>query len=290
MRDFVITTDNTSDLPSDYVEKYDIGIAYLTTILEGVEYKGKDALDPKDFYNKVREGAMPTTSQINQAEAMEFFRPYLEEGKDILHVAFSSGLSGTYSSMVIAAEELKEEFPEANILIVDTLAASMGEGLLVHHALRLKREGKSIQEIYEWLIHNRFHMAHLFTVDDLFHLHRGGRVSKAVAIVGSVMNIKPVLHVDDEGHLTALSNKVRGRKKSIQTLEKLMEERIGDHIDKNDVIMISHGDCIEDANYLKSLIEEKYGEHEFLMNYVGPTIGAHSGPGTLALFFLGEHR
>ena len=213
----------------------------------------------------------------------------LRQGYDVLYIAFSSGLSGTYNSVRMAAEELSEEYPEATIAVVDSLCASLGEGLLVHKAVQMKEAGKSLAEIREWLEANKLHLCHVFTVDDLNHLYRGGRVSRTAAFLGTLANIKPMLHVDDEGHLIALS-KVRGRKKSISRLVDMMEERLGDWKDKNDIIFISHGDCIEDANRLKELVEERTGIRAYLIDYVGPTIGAHSGPGTLALFFMGEKR
>ena len=182
-----------------------------------------------------------------------------------------------------------EENKDCKIIVVDTLAASLGEGLLVHKAVELRKAGKSLEETAKWVEENKLHLVHAFTVDDLFHLHRGGRVSKATAIVGSMINIKPILHVDNEGHLIALS-KSRGRKKSLHALVDYMEEKIGSYANQNDVIFISHGDCIEDANLVKEEVEKRFGIKKFLINEVGPTIGAHSGPGTVALFFLGESR
>ena len=186
-------------------------------------------------------------------------------------------------------QELMEENPGVRITVIDSLAASLGEGLLVHKAVTMRDQGKSYDEVVNWLEENKLHLVHNFTVDDLFHLHRGGRVSKATAILGTMINIKPILHVDDEGHLIAVG-KVRGRKKSLTTLVDNMEKQIGSYRSQNDIVMISHGDCLEDAEYVKKLVEERFGIHEFLIHYVGPTIGAHSGPGTIALFYLGEYR
>ena len=182
-----------------------------------------------------------------------------------------------------------EEHPEYKVCVVDSLCASLGQGLLVHKAVQLKKQGKGMEEIVDWLENNKLHLCHVFTVDDLNHLYRGGRVSRTAAFLGTLANIKPMLHVDNEGRLIPLS-KVRGRKKSINTLVSMMEERIGSYREENDEIFISHGDCLEDAEYLRKLIEEKFGIQSFLIDYVGPTIGAHSGPGTLALFFMGEKR
>lgn len=215
--------------------------------------------------------------------------PYLEQGMDILHIAFSSGLSGSYNSSRLAAEELREQYPERKILVVDSLCASLGEGLFVWYAAKLKEEGKAINEVYEWLEANKLHVCHVFTVNDLFHLYRGGRVSRATAILGTMINIKPMLHVDNEGHLINLS-KARGRKRSVYRLLDMMDERIGSYKDKNPMFMISHGDCIEDAKLVEEELHKRYPDSEVLVNYVGATIGAHSGPGTLALFFMGDYR
>ncbi len=284
-------TDTTADLPESYIRDHGLSILSLNYILDGQTYDREHPLDVKEFYARMRSGSMPTTSQVNPEQARSTMYAYLEKGLDVLYIAFSSGLSGTYNSGRIAAEEIAEDgiFPERKVVVVDSLCASLGEGLLVHKAVMLKEAGKSLEEVADWLEKNKLHICHNFTVDDLFHLHRGGRVSKATAILGTMMNVKPVLHVDDAGHLIAIG-KVHGRKKSISALVDRMAEQIKGYEDQNDVIFISHGDCIEDVEYLKKLIEEKIGNTEFLVNYVGPTIGAHSGPGTLALFFMGEPR
>ena len=232
---------------------------------------------------------MPTTSQVNPENAKNIFLPYLKDGYDILHIAFSSGLSGSYNSTRIAAEELSEEFPDRKITIIDSLAASLGEGLLVHKAVMLKEQGADLDAVADWVEQNKLHIVHNFTVDDLFHLHRGGRVSKATAILGTMINVKPILHVDDEGHLIALS-KVRGRKKSLQALVDSMEKQMGAYRSQNDIVFISHGDSLADAQYVADLVKQRFGIESFLINYVGPTIGAHSGPGTIALFYMGDYR
>ena len=213
----------------------------------------------------------------------------LTAGKDILCISFSSALSTTYQSACIAAEDLRAEHPEAKIIVIDSLCASMGEGLFVHKAVMMKEEGKSIDEIAAWLEENKLHVVHNFTVDDLFHLYRGGRVSKTAAVVGSMINLKPILHVDNEGHLIPLS-KVRGRKKSLIALVDSMEKQIGAWRDKNDIVFISHGDSLEDAQFVAELIKKRLGIENFLINHIGPTIGAHSGPGTIALFYMGDYR
>lgn len=289
MTDYVIVTDNTADLPYSYYKEHGMEYTYLTYTMDGQSYGKNQELEFSDFYARMRNGSMPTTSQVNAEEAKEVFCPILEQGKDILYLAFSSGLSGTYNSVRLAGEELQEEYPERKIIVIDTLSASLGEGLLVDKAVELKEQGLSLEENAAWLEEHKLNLCHVFTVDDLFHLHRGGRVSKVAAVVGTMINLKPVLHVDNEGHLIPLKN-VRGRKKSLSGLVSLMEEQIGEWKDKNTKIFISHGDCREDAEYVAKLVKEKFGYETFLINYVGATIGAHSGPGTIALFFWGDHR
>mgnify|MGYP003254873059 FL=1 len=289
MNNYIITADTTTDLPEDYIKKHDLGIMSLTYTLEGTTYSKDNPLDVRLFYEKMRNGSMPTTSQVNPENAKNIFLPYLKDGYDILHIAFSSGLSGSYNSTRIAAEELSEEFPDRKITIIDSLAASLGEGLLVHKAVMLKEQGADLDTVADWVEQNKLHIVHNFTVDDLFHLHRGGRVSKATAILGTMINVKPILHVDDEGHLIALS-KVRGRKKSLQALVDSMEKQMGAYRSQNDIVFISHGDSLADAQYVADLVKQRFGIESFLINYVGPTIGAHSGPGTIALFYMGDYR
>ena len=289
MREYVITTDNTADLPYSYYKQHDIEYMYLTYQMEGETYGKQDEMEFKDFYERMRKGSIPTTSQVNSEEAKEVLRPLLIQGKDILHLAFSSGLSGSYNSVRMAAEELREEFPERKIVVIDSLCASLGEGLFVDKAVEMKEEGKSLEENAAWLEEHKLNFCHVFTVDNLFHLHRGGRVSKVAAVVGTMISLKPLLYVDNEGHLIPLKN-VRGRRKSLSGLVTMMKERIGDWKDKNTKIFISHGDCQEDAEYVARLVKEKFGYETFLINTIGATIGAHAGPGTVALFFLGEYR
>lgn len=289
---FKITTDNTADLPKEYLEKHDIGCMPISYILDGVTYGKNKELDWKEFYRLMREeNKMPTTSQINPAEAKEYFEEYLKESKEILHLAFSSGLSGTYNNLQIAAKEVMEENPGVKIIVIDSLCASMGEGLFVHKAVKMRENGKSMEETAEWLNNHIQNFVHVFTVDDLFHLFRGGRVSRTTAIIGTLASIKPKLHVDSEGHLIVIG-KVRGRKKSLSALVDYMGEKMGDYLQENrdDYVFISHGDALEDALYVKEQIESRFGIKNVMINHIGPTIGAHSGPGTIALFFMGESR
>lgn len=296
---FKIITDSTTDLPAEYLEEHDVGCLPISYILDGVTYGREKQLDWKKFYACMRdEGKMPTTSQINPAEAKEQLEEYIAEeyskkdgSKEILYLAFSSGLSGTCGNIRMAAQELMEEHPDVKIIVVDSLGASMGEGLFVHKAVRMRDSGKSMEETAGWLQEHVLNFTHVFTVDDLFHLYRGGRVSRTAAVLGTMISIKPKLHVDDEGHLI-LIGKVRGRKKSLSALVDYMEEKMGSWTDENrvDYVFISHGDALEDAEYVRDLIKERFGFRNFLINHIGPTIGAHSGPGTIALFFMGESR
>lgn len=213
--------------------------------------------------------------------------PFLDAGQDVLVLAFSSGLSTTYQSSVIAVEELREQYPDRKIYTVDTLAASLGQGLLVWHAAQLRTQGKTIEEVRDWVEENKLHLCHWFTVDDLNHLKRGGRVSAATALLGTMLSIKPVLHVDDEGHLINMS-KARGRAASLKALVDKMEETAIDPAGQT--IFISHGDCEGDARKVAGMVKERFGVEVAVIGTIGPVIGAHSGPGTMALFFLGEKR
>lgn len=289
MNSYVVMTDNMADLPESYIEEHQIPVLSLSYVIDGETYDREHPQDVKEFYSRMRNGSMPTTSQVNPEQAKEAFLHCMAQGKDVLYLAFSSGLSGTYNSGRIAAAEIEEEqlYPERKLMIVDTLSASLGEGLLVYKAVQMMEAGKSMEETFAWVEENKLHLCHNFTVDDLFHLHRGGRVSKATAILGTMINIKPLLHVDDEGHLIAIG-KVRGRKKSLSALVDRMGEQIQGF--ENTEVFISHGDCPEDAEYVKKLVQERFGIEHFIINEVGPTIGAHSGPGTMALFFMGNPR
>lgn len=289
MRDYVITTDNNSDLPEEFFREHGVGCTYLSYAMDGVNYTHENFLPEHEFYERMRNGSLPTTAQVNPEAARALMEPYLKEGKDVLHIAFSSGLSGSYNSSRIAAEELAEEYPERSVIVLDSLSASLGQGLLVYLAQKKKEAGEDMDAVAEWVEANKKHIVHMFTVDDLDHLYRGGRVSKTTAVLGGMLNIKPVMHVDDEGKLVAVG-KVRGRKKAILELVKAMDEKIGSFRGSCDTIFISHGDCEGDAKFLEAKIKEKFPVKTVVINYVSATIGAHSGPGTLALFFVGDVR
>lgn len=287
MKEFVITTDSTVDLSKEFLEEKDITVLSLSYILDGVTYRDMDGLSGKEFFDKLRNGSLPTTSQVNPEEAHAVFEPIVKSGKDILHIGFSSGLSGTYNSCRIAAEELMEEYPDSKLVVIDSLCASMGEGLLLYKAIELKEQGKSLEEIAEWVEENKLHICHNVTVDDLHHLHRGGRISKATAVLGSMVQIKPIIHVDNEGRLQVIG-KERGRKKSLNKIVDMAAEQAKGW--ENDLVLITHGDCIEEAEYVAGRVREKLGVDHILINNIGTVIGSHTGPGVVAVFCMGEKR
>lgn len=289
MKKFMITTDGNSDFTETYAKAHDIRLIPFYYNIDGRLYGGDDVLSPQEFYAKMRAGKMPTTMAVNPDYVDKLFRSLIKEGYDILHIAFSSALSGGYNVAAMVAKELSEEFPNSKIIVIDSLCASLGQGLLVHKANAMRKQGATIEETSKWVEENKLHLCHQFTVDNLFHLHRGGRVSKAEAVLGTLAQVKPVLHVDNEGRLIPL-RKVRGRKKSLQALVDKMEETMGEYRSKNDIVFISHGDCIDDATYVADLVRQRFGITQFYIDMINPTIGAHSGPGTVALFYLGETR
>ncbi len=290
-RKFAIMTDSSADLPEEYLKEHGVYSVELGFMLNGVTYGGEDGahMDVKTFYAKLRnEKAMPTTFQIAPEQAKAHIEPLVAAGNDVLVIAFSSGLSGTANSFVVAARELSAQYPQRKIFVVDSLSASLGEGLLVDYVVKKADTGASIEEVRDYAESLKLHIVHMFTVDNLFHLHRGGRVSKSTAIMGTLLNIKPVLHVDDAGHLIAIG-KVMTRKKSVSALVDHMKQLAV--LEDDEPIFISHGDCMDDVESLIQLIRRSFGDrHPILVNYVGNVIGTHSGPGTLALFFRGTHR
>lgn len=287
MRDYVITVNSTVDLPKEWLEERKVPVIPLKYTIDNETYTDMEGLSSKEFFEKLRDGKMATTSQINPEEARAQLEPFLKEGKDVLHLGFSSGLSGTYNSMRIAGEELKEEYPEAKIIIIDTLCACLGEGLLLYKALQQKASGKTIEETAKWVEENKLHICHNVTVADLFHLHRGGRISKASAVLGSVVQIKPIIHMDENGKLQVVG-KERGRKKSLNKIVDMAVEQIKGW--DNDIAMITHGDCQEDAEYVAKLVRERLGIENILINNIGTVIGSHTGPGVVAVFVMGNKR
>ena len=287
MNDYVITVNSTVDLPKEWLEERHIPVIPLKYTIDGETYKGMEGLSSKEFFQKLREGKMAVTSQVNPEEAKEALEAFLKEGKDILHLAFSSGLSGTYNSMRIAAEELKEEYPERKVIVIDTLCACLGEGLLLYYALKRKGEGKSIEEVAQWAEENKLHVCHNVAIDDLNHLQRGGRVSKTTAILGTMVQVKPIIHMDDKGLLQVIG-KERGRKKALNKIVDMAVEQAKGW--ENDIIMITHGDCAEDAEYVAELVRKKMGIENILVNNIGEVIGSHTGPGVVAVFCMGSKR
>lgn len=282
---YQIITDSCCDFSKDMYDALHVMMQPLTVTFRGESYPDRNDDTLKDVYDGLRAGEPASTSAANPAAWQTIMRTSLEEGRDVLVMAFSSGLSTTYQSAVIAAEELREQFPDRKILVADTLCASLGQGLLVWYACKKRDEGMSLEELYRWVEDNKLHLCHWFTVNDLMYLKRGGRISAATALVGTMLSVKPILHVDDEGHLVNVA-KARGRKASIAALAKKVEELATE----KDIMFISHGDCREEAEELATLLKTQYGVKEVYINYIGTVIGSHAGPGTIALFFMGQHR
>lgn len=285
----VIITDSCSDLPINYVEKNTIPVVSLT-----YQFRGEDHIDDfgksisyGEFYNALRGGEMSATSQINVFSYTEAFKKYIKDGYSVIYIAFSSALSGSYNNAVLAKDMLIEEYKDADISVIDSKSASTGEGFLVYYAYEMLNRGCTKDEIVKWVEDSKLKVNHWFTVEDLNHLKRGGRVSGAAAFVGTILDIKPVLHVDDEGRLIPMY-KVKGRKKSLRMLADKLKESIVNP--EEQTVFISHGDCIDDAEHLKKIILEEVNIKEVIISNVGPVIGSHSGPGTVALFFIGDKR
>ncbi len=290
MRDFVIMSDSCCDLTDEMAQELDLTILPLTLHMDGQDYRnyldGRE-LDFQEFYAKVRSGAKSSTSAVSVGDFQSSMQEILQQGKDVLCINFSSALSATYQSACIAAEDLRSEFPEAKILVLDSLCASLGQGLFLYLCAKYKQQGKSIDEVYAYAEETRSKVCHWFTVDDLNHLKRGGRISAATAMFGTMLSIKPVMHVDDGGHLVPVS-KARGRKASLVALVDEMEKTALNPAEQ--AIFISHGDCADEAQFVADEIRRRFGTKEIYINFVGPVIGNHSGPGTMALFFLGSPR
>ncbi|MEG2626086.1 MAG: DegV family protein [Christensenella sp.] len=290
MADYVLTCSSTADLPTAFVEKRGISVLHYQFYMDGREYYDDQgvSISTHDYYDHVREGSMPTTSMVNAERYTKFFTPILEAGKDILHVEFSSGLSGSYDNAVMTAKDLMKKYPGRKIEIVDSLCAARGYGLLVHLICNKKDEGATLEEARAYAEALKLKITHWFAVDSLEHLRRGGRVSRASAFLGTMLNIKPVLAFNYEGKIIPVE-KIRGRKKSLIAMVDKME----DDIDNPDgqIIYIGHGDAPEDAEYVSELIKERFPTiKETVINYIGPVIGAHSGPSTIAIHYIGKHR
>lgn len=290
MNEYVIVTDSSADLDAAEVKELELQVIPLKFTLNGMtysDYPDNRDMDPHEFYDRLRAGEVATTAALNLEDAKGVFEPILKDGKDVLMLAFSSGLSSSCQACLLAARELAEEYPDRKIYVVDTLCASRGQGLLVYHTVMKKRAGATLEEARDFAEENKLRLCHWFTVDDLMFLKRGGRVSATAAALGTMLSIKPVLHVDDEGHLINMS-KSRGRKGSIKAMVDKAAELAIDPAGQT--MFICHGDCLEDAEQLAQMVRERFGTKDIRIGYTGTVIGAHSGPGTLALFFLGEHR
>lgn len=290
MSDFIILTDSSADLSGEMAQAADVQVLPLTFTIGGADYHNypdNREMDPHLFYQRLRAGEVATTAAVNMNQYVEAIEPLLQAGRDVLVLAFSSGLSATFQSSKLAVEELSEKYPERKLYTVDTLCASLGQGLIVYLAAKEREKGKSIEQVRDWVEENKLHLCHQFTVDDLHFLKRGGRISATTAVVGSILQIKPVLHVDNEGHLINIG-KARGRQASLKALVDKMAKTAIDPA--HQIVFISHGDCLEDARTVEKMVKDRFGVKEVYINYVGPVIGAHSGPGTLALFYVGSER
>ena len=287
MPNYNIVTDSCCDLRPETYEQLNLTVVPLSMEFRGQVREDRSDDSIKEVYAALRAGESAQTAAVNPDRWLNAMEPHLAAGRDVLVMAFSSGLSTTYQSAVIAAEELREKYPERTIYVVDTLCASRGEGLLVWYACKKRDEGMTLDELHTWVEDTKLHLCHWFTVDDLMYLKRGGRISAATAIVGTMLKVKPVLHVDNEGHLINMF-KVRGRKASLEAIADKLGELGGNY--DNSTVVLCHGDCIEDAKYVENILKTKYGVKEVLINYTGAVIGSHSGPGTMAVFFLGDHR
>lgn len=290
MGDFVILTDSSADMSNEMVQELGIEVLPLAFTMEDktyCNYSDNRDMSPEDFFSKLGGGVVVKTNAVNVGQAIEAMEAQLQAGRDVLALGFSSGLSTTYNSFKIASDELAEKYPEQKVYAVDTLCASLGQGMMIYLACQMQRQGKTIEEVRDWVEENKLRVCHWVTVDDLMYLKRGGRVSAATAMVGTVLHIKPIIHVDNEGRLANVA-KTRGRKASLDFLVNKVGETGTNPAEQ--VIFISHSHCLADAEYVASEIKRKYGTLEFKINYIGPVIGAHTGPGCVALFFLGSER
>ncbi len=290
MREFKLYTDSTSDLPQEIVEKIGVTVIPTEVVLKGkgyLDYPDERELDKKMFYREVRAGEMPTTAVIPPSRFYKYFEKEIKNGFDVLYIVFSSGLTTTRQNALIAVSDLKEVYPDCNVMVVDSLSASMGEGLLVYYAAQMKADGKTMDEIRQWIEDNRLKLCHWVTVDDLQHLRRGGRVSAASAAVGGVLNIKPIINVSDEGKLEPV-DKVRGRKAALETLfNKVKTEAV---LPEERTIFIIHADCEDEAEWLKERVQNELHAKEVFIGIMGPVIGAHAGPSAIGIVYLGDKR
>lgn len=287
MENYVILTDSSCDLSKELVEELDLNVIALEAVFDNGTTKLDSEVDVAEFYQQLRQKVQITTSAVGIDRFLNFIEPFLAEGKDVLYLGFTSGLSGTFNAGFVASQELSEKYPDRKVYAVDTLCASLGQGLLVYLCAKMRQEGKGIEEVRMFAEENKLNLCHWFTVDDLFFLKRGGRVSAATAVMGTMLSIKPVMHVDNKGRLINVE-KARGRKAAMDALFAKMKATAIKP--ETQTCFICHGDCVEDANYLAERMKKELGVPEVIIGYTGPVIGAHSGPGTLAIFYLGTER
>ena len=287
MKDYVLLTDSSCDLPANLAAELDVSVLSLEVLLEDGSTLLNEQIDIKDFYAQLRDKKKITTSAVSIERFTRFFESFLQEGKDVLYLGFSSGLSGTYNASFVAMQELSERYPDRKIYSVNTLCASLGQGLLVYLCAKMRQNGADIDEVRDYAENNKPNLCHWFTVDDLFFLKRGGRINAATAVMGTMLSIKPVLHVDNKGKLINVT-KSRGRKASLDELVSRMKASVIQP--ETQTCFICHGDCIDDANYVAERMKTELGVPEVIIGYTGPVIAAHSGPGTLAVFYLGSER
>ncbi len=287
MNQYVILTDSSCDLSPELAKSLGVRILSLEIVMDDGSTKKNDEVDVKEFYQMLRDKKHITTSAVNIERFSELFESYLADGVDVLYLGFSSGLSGTYNAGFVAAQDLSEKYPDRKIYTVDTLCASLGQGLFVYLCAKKMQAGASIDEVRDWAEENKLHLCHWFTVDDLFFLKRGGRVSAATAVMGTMLSIKPVMHVDNKGKLINVQ-KARGRRGSLDELVNKIKTTAIEP--EKQTMFICHGDCMEDANYVAERMKKELGVPEVIIDYTGPVIGAHAGPGVLAVFFIGTER
>jgi DegV family protein with EDD domain len=287
MADYKIFTDSGADLPPELIKKYDIGMVSLHVSIDGKDYLGKPDFPIEEFYNRLRKGSTATTSQVTESTIREEFEPVLKSGTDILYLAFSSGLSATADGAKLTAAALMSEYPGRTVMVVDTLCASLGQGLLILKCVEQKAKGLSLQGVADYAVSTLPNVVHLVVADDLMHLKRGGRISAAAAVAGSLLGVKPLIHMNEEGKLIPIG-KERGKERAMDKLLDMMGERMKAF--DNQYMTICHADCIEDAQYIAKEAKRRFGVKNAVIYYIGTVIGAHTGPGTVAFFFLGDKR
>ncbi len=291
MGEYVILTDSGCDLPYNMILEANIEIIPMSFVMDGKtywHYPDNREMSIDEFYQKIAEGKVPSTNAINPSQASDAIEAYLKDEKDVLLLSFSSGLSTTYHTYQMVAEDLSAQYPDRKVFAVDTVCASLGQGMLVWQAAKLRNQGKSIEEVRDWVNERKLHLCHWFTVNDLFYLKRGGRVSAATAVMGTMLQVKPILHMDEEGHLLNVG-KARGRKAALMAIVDKMDE-LGIKIQQQDPMFVCHSYCPEDAQFLADEIKKRYGTKEVIVSCIGPVIGSHTGIGCAAVFFYGEHR